>query len=195
MTTAHNVLRSTLAAAGALLVAASAQNARHSAYEPVLTTIAYRWHPLFGQRLRLREGARRGGSDIVLVEDQPGRLRELPRWMCDPVACAGMDQGPPRVALQALVKLAAVLDEMSGRRAVRVILRMSSIQEVAGASTSPTIASPTAPELRADRDQLPKVPPSAALLEALAELLLAAMGMMTATTGSGEASDEHQDRR
>jgi hypothetical protein len=47
----------------------------------------------------------------------------------------------------------------------------------------------------ADRDQLPKVPPSAALLEALAELLLAAMDMVTATTGSGEASDEHQDRR
>jgi hypothetical protein len=47
----------------------------------------------------------------------------------------------------------------------------------------------------ADRDQLPKVPPSAALLEALAELLLAAMGTMKATTGGGEASDERQDRR
>ena len=47
----------------------------------------------------------------------------------------------------------------------------------------------------ADRDQLPKVPPSAALLEALAELLLAAVGTMKATTGSGEASDERQDRR
>jgi hypothetical protein len=47
----------------------------------------------------------------------------------------------------------------------------------------------------ADRDQLPKVLPSAALLAALAELLLAAMGTMTVTTGSGEASDERQDRR
>ncbi len=46
----------------------------------------------------------------------------------------------------------------------------------------------------ADRDQ-PKAPPSAALLEALAELLLAAMGTMTVTTGNGEASDERQDRR
>ena len=63
-------------------------------YEPVLATIEYRWHPLFGRRLRLREGARRGRVDIVLVEDQPGRLRELPRWMCDPAVCAGMDQGP-----------------------------------------------------------------------------------------------------
>jgi hypothetical protein len=47
----------------------------------------------------------------------------------------------------------------------------------------------------ADRDQPPKAPPSAALLEALAELLLAAMGRMMVTTGSGEASDERQDRR
>ena len=47
----------------------------------------------------------------------------------------------------------------------------------------------------ADRDQPPQAPPSAALLEALAELLLAAMGTMTVTTGSGEASDERQDRR
>jgi hypothetical protein len=47
----------------------------------------------------------------------------------------------------------------------------------------------------AGRDLPPKVLPSAALLEALAELLLAAMDTMTMTTGSGEASDERQDRR
>ena len=93
-------------------------------------------------------GSRRLINDIVLVEDQPGRLRELPRWMCDPVACAGMDQGPPRVALQALVKLAAVLDEMSGRQLSGSSCGCPASQEVAGASTSPTIASPTAPELR-----------------------------------------------
>jgi hypothetical protein len=47
----------------------------------------------------------------------------------------------------------------------------------------------------ADRDQPAKGPPSAALLEALAELLLAAMGRMAVTTNSGEVSDERQDRR
>ena len=47
----------------------------------------------------------------------------------------------------------------------------------------------------ADRDQPPKGPPSAALLEALAELLLAAVGTIAVTTNSGEASDERQDRR
>ena len=49
--------------------------------------------------------------------------------------------------------------------------------------------------LEAERERPPKVLPSAALLEALAELLLAAMGGMRVTTGSGEAGDERQDRR
>jgi hypothetical protein len=42
-----------------------------------------------------------------------------------------------------------------------------------------------------DRNQPPKAPPSAALLEALAELLLAATGTLTVTTSSGQADDEH----
>jgi hypothetical protein len=47
--------------------------------------------------------------------------------------------------------------------------------------------------LEADRDRPPKAPPSAALLEALAELLLAAtVGVTTSTGGVG---DERQDRR
>ena len=49
--------------------------------------------------------------------------------------------------------------------------------------------------LEADRDRPPKEPPSAALLEALAELLLAATGGVGVTTASGEAGDERQDRR
>jgi hypothetical protein len=49
--------------------------------------------------------------------------------------------------------------------------------------------------LEADRDRPPKAPPSAALLEALAELLLAAMGGVGVTTGTGEADNERQDRR
>ena len=49
--------------------------------------------------------------------------------------------------------------------------------------------------LEPDRDRPPKAPPSAALLEALAELLLAATGGVGVTTASGEAGDERQDRR
>jgi hypothetical protein len=41
-----------------------------------------------------------------------------------------------------------------------------------------------------DRNQPPKALPSAALLEALAELLLAAMGTPTLTTSGGQSDDE-----
>ena len=105
-----------------------------------------------------------------------------------------MDQGPPRVALHALLKLAGVLDEMSGRQPT------GSSWDVQHPRRSPVPRKhpPSPSQLRlsfeADRDQPPKAPPSAALLEALAELLLAAMGMMTVTTGSGEASDERRPR-
>jgi hypothetical protein len=127
----------------------SGQDGRHSAYELVLTTVEYPWHPLFGRRLRVREGARRGRFDIVLVEDRPGRLRELPRWMCDPSACARMDLGPPRVALEALVKLASVLREVSGRRRTGSSCGCPASQEIPGAPPSPTIAVPATPDLRA----------------------------------------------
>ena len=47
-----------------------------------------------------------------------------------------------------------------------------------------------------ERSRPPEAPPSAALLEALAELLLAALGSKTVmTAGNGEADDERQDRR
>jgi hypothetical protein len=49
--------------------------------------------------------------------------------------------------------------------------------------------------LEAERNQPPKAPPSTALLEALAELLLTAMSATTVATNGEEAVDERQDRR
>jgi hypothetical protein len=58
---------------------------------------------------------------------------------------------------------------------------------------------PSASQLRlrleADRDPPPKAVPTAALLDALAELLLAAIGAMPSTMVSEEVGDERQDRR
>lgn len=48
--------------------------------------------------------------------------------------------------------------------------------------------------LELDLNQPPKAPPSPALLEALAELLLTATGVTTPTT-SAEDGDEREDRR
>lgn len=48
-------------------------------------------------------------------------------------------------------------------------------------------------QLEPDVNQPPKAPPSPALLEALAELLLTATGVTTTTT-SAEDSDDREDR-
>ena len=85
------------------------QATQHSAYRFEFVTVAYRWHPLHGRRLRAHQGARRDARDVVLVEDRPGLTRELPAWMCDAAACSAMTFGPPLVQVDAPQALSAFL--------------------------------------------------------------------------------------
>jgi hypothetical protein len=117
--------------------------------------VEYPWHPLHGRRLRVREGARRGHFDIVLVEDRPGRRRELPRWMCDRAACAGMGLGAPQVTLDALLKLASILRELSERGRSRSSSGCPASQEV------PDVPPPLAIADAADADPRARAEPGA----------------------------------
>ncbi|MFD1112505.1 hypothetical protein [Pseudoroseomonas ludipueritiae] len=60
----------------------------------------------------------KGGLDILWLEEEPGRSRVVPAWMCDAAACRGMEEvGPPLITLEALGRLAALLrmpDERPG---------------------------------------------------------------------------------
>ena len=100
---------------------------RHSAYDPVLATIEYRWHPLFGRRLRLREGARRGRFDIVLVEDQPGRLRDPAALDVRSGGLCRDGSGPPARRDQCAVESGGRPRRDVGAPENLVILRMSCI--------------------------------------------------------------------
>ena len=71
--------------------------------------IAYRWHPLHGQRLPVVRRRGRKGTKVVDVQIRQGVSRELPAWMTDEAACAAMSLGPPRVSVAALIDLRAVL--------------------------------------------------------------------------------------
>ena len=71
--------------------------------------VAYRWHPLHGERLRLYQRSRRGGREILYLEVRAGISREVPAWMCDTAACATMSVGPSEVGIDALNELRAVL--------------------------------------------------------------------------------------
>ena len=53
------------------------------------------------------------GTEVIDVEVQPGVSRELPAWMTDEVACAGMSLGPAQVSVAALNELRAVLSQHS----------------------------------------------------------------------------------
>jgi hypothetical protein len=106
-----------------------------------------------------------------------------------------MELGAPQVTLDALLKLASILEELSERGRSRSSSGCPASQEVPDAPPprpSPTQLTLT---LEPDRSQPPKAAPSAALLEALAELLLVAMGTTKAAERSEEAHDERQDRR
>ena len=95
---------------------ATAGTARHSAYRSQFVVVAYPWHPLHGQRVRVYGRQRRAGRQILYIEVQPGISREIPAWMCDAAVCATISSGPARIAVAALTELRAVLDFCSTGR-------------------------------------------------------------------------------
>ena len=104
---------------------ATAGTARHSAYRSQFVVVAYPWHPLHGQRVRVYGRQRRAGRQILYIEVQPGISREIPAWMCDAAVCATISSGPPRIAVAALTELRAVLDLCStGRQSDRSLTPM-----------------------------------------------------------------------
>ena len=86
------------------------QSRRHSAHIGQDVVIQYRWHPLYGQRVRRIRGERRASGELVHVELTPGvAVTILPAWKLDPVYCAGLRVGAPQVSLAALCSLRELL--------------------------------------------------------------------------------------
>ena len=73
--------------------------------------VEYRWHPLYGKKLRLLRRTAHGGAAVVHVETSRTVSRELPAWMVDGSVCRGMELGPPQVSIAALNELRAVITE------------------------------------------------------------------------------------
>jgi len=89
---------------------------RHSAHVGDELEIHYRWHPLYGRKVRYRDSERRGPAGVVHVDDGSGLVTMVPAWMLDPGACAGMKLGEPRVSVAALRELHHRLAERGLRR-------------------------------------------------------------------------------
>jgi Raffinose synthase or seed imbibition protein Sip1 len=93
-----------------------AQSRGHSAHVGQQVEVCYRWHALYGRRVRRQYAERRAGGDVVHVEVSPGVVIVVAAWMLDPAACAGMGFGAPRVAVSGLVELHHLLIERGFRR-------------------------------------------------------------------------------
>src|SRR5438477_12886378 len=76
------------------------QSPGHSAHIGQEVEVHYRWHALYGRRLRRQYVERRAGGDVVHVEVTPGVIIVVAAWMLDSAACAGMSLGAPRVKLR-----------------------------------------------------------------------------------------------
>src|SRR5215213_938563 len=92
------------------------QSCCHSAHVGQEVEVHYRWHALYGCRVRRQYLERRAGGEVVHVEVAPGIVIVVAAWMLDPAACAGMELGAPRVAVSALAELHRLLIEHGFRR-------------------------------------------------------------------------------
>jgi hypothetical protein len=87
------------------------RSTRHSTYRSQFVVVHYRWHPLHGQRLRVRQRLGKHGQQILHLEVRSDVSWEVPAWMCDASMCATMSIGPPQASLEALYDLRSALVE------------------------------------------------------------------------------------
>src|SRR5271165_627613 len=88
----------------------------HSARVGAEVEVHYRWHALFGRRLRLQYSEVRAGAPLSFVEAGPGVVIVMPSWMLDPAACADTTLGEPQVDCAALKDLSRLLIDRGFRR-------------------------------------------------------------------------------
>ena len=93
-----------------------AQLMGHSAHISREVVVYYRWHALYGRKIRQLYAERRSGREIAVVETEPGVAIVVAGWMLDPVACAAMALGPPTVDLLGLTDLHQLLKSFGLRR-------------------------------------------------------------------------------
>ena len=73
-------------------------------------TVHYRWHPLYGSRLRLIKTAKIRGVEELHCEAPDGIILAIPHWMTEAGRCLPMEIGDPLAEVGALVELRTLLD-------------------------------------------------------------------------------------
>lgn len=81
----------------------------HSAHVGQELEVHYRYHPYVGRKVLVRRVEQRATGQFFRVQGPAGIVVSIAGWMLDPVICAGMMIGEPRVDLAALVELTRLL--------------------------------------------------------------------------------------
>ena len=81
--------------------------------------IHYPWHPRFRCKVVVHHVARRANGEFVQVQDPDGVFLFVANWMLDPITCAKMTIGAPRVDVATLIELTQVLIGASKNRNFR----------------------------------------------------------------------------
>jgi hypothetical protein len=71
--------------------------------------VHYRWHPYFGCKVVIRRIAQRATGRFLSILGPAGVIVTIADWMLEPIVCAAMPKGMPRVDLAALVELKRLL--------------------------------------------------------------------------------------
>src|SRR6266851_9643128 len=82
----------------------------HNAHEIKRVTIWYRWHPFYGQAVRMLRARNKDGDQCLRCELPDGTTASIPAWMMDADVCAQMSAGEPAISLAALAQLRSFLD-------------------------------------------------------------------------------------
>src|SRR3954453_20607268 len=134
----------------------------HSAHIGHEVEVHYRWHPLYGRRLRVQHSEQRANGRVIHVEVAPGIVTILPDWMIDASVCAGMALGTPRLSMDALRDLRLLLLERGFGRSfcddspiVQENRDEPSTPNPAGAVTAPCQAAPDEYCVRIERPSRP----------------------------------------
>lgn len=81
---------------------------------PRYLLVAYRWHPLSGQRVAVLWATQCHGRAYAVCRLPDGTRHPLPAWMLDEQSCSLHSTGEPTVGLEALCELRQLLDGLGG---------------------------------------------------------------------------------
>jgi hypothetical protein len=85
---------------------------KHNAHGPEFVKIHYRFHPLYGQSLRVERRAKLPKGEYIFCELPDGTIGGFPSWIADPKKSHNFTLGPALTSAAALDDLRHLLDSL-----------------------------------------------------------------------------------